>query len=242
MRDYDENLYKKSCPVCNSETYIWGCTDFNKSCEELNGTYLDYCGVPIYYLKCHSCEHLFTTDFDDWDLEDFQENIYNENYIEVDPEYNGQRSLRDKEMFVQLINHNKSLEILDYGAGPGVFGQELKKLGYNVESWDPLWMKEPEWDQNKKFDIVTAFEVLEHSPTPEKTIKEIHSFLKPNGKILITTLVNDILQQRRDPAYWYIAPRNGHVCMYSNKSLEKLFSLVGMNVKHLAWNTHLAYY
>lgn len=242
MRDYDENLYKKSCTICGSDTYIWGCVDFNKSCEELNNKFLDYSGVPIYYLKCTNCNHIFSTDFDDWDHEDFKENIYNEHYIEVDPEYSGARSLRDVQWFTKSINYDKSLNILDYGAGPAVFGKELVKDGYNVESWDPLWGTDITWEQDKKFDLITAFEVLEHSPTPIRTIKEIHGYLAPQGKILITTLANDILQDKRDPTYWYLAPRNGHVCMYSNRSIEILFSLVGMKVQHLAWNTHLAYY
>lgn len=242
MRDYNEDLYKKNCPICENKSYIWGCVDFNKSCEELNGKYLEYSGVPIYYLKCGTCDHIFSTDFDDWDLEDFKENIYNEHYIEVDPEYNGTRSLRDVKMLMQMTNNNKNFSILDYGAGPGVFGNELKKQGYDIESWDPLWLTPPSWDQNKKFDIITAFEVLEHSPNPKQTLLDMHKWLKPDGKILITTLVNDIMQGKRDPTYWYLSPRNGHVSMFSNQSLEKLFKTVNMKVQHLAWNTHLASY
>lgn len=240
MRDYNPELYKKKCKVCEKETSIWGCVDFNKSCEELNGKYLDYAGVPIYYLKCNSCSHIFSTDFDDWDIEDFKENIYNEDYILVDPEYDGTRSKRDVEWFTKAINFNKNLKILDYGAGTGIFGQELVTQGYDVTSYDPLWNNQEINIPEKHFDIITAFEVLEHSPTPNQTIFDIYKYLKPQGKIIITTLVNDILQGKRDPTYWYLSPRNGHVAMFSNKSLEILFSKINMSVKHLAWNTHLA--
>lgn len=242
MKPYDSEIYKKPCTVCGNETSIWGVVDFNKSCEEQNGTYLDYCGVAIYYLKCNHCNHLFTPDFDDWSKEDFLDNIYNEDYLLVDPEYNGARSLRDVEWFSRAIGYNKNISILDYGAGPAVFGSELLKQGYQIESWDPMWNKPVSWDQNKRFDMITAFEVLEHSPTPKETLKEMIQWLKPGGQILITTLSNDILQGKRDPTYWYLAPRNGHVSMFSNKSLEELFSTVGMKVQHLAWNTHLASY
>jgi SAM-dependent methyltransferase len=237
MRDYNPDIYNKNCPICDNATSIWGCVDFNKSCEELNGTYLDYCGVPIYYLKCQHCNHIFSTDFDDWDFEDFKENIYNDDYIVVDPEYDGTRSKRDAEMFLKMINYNKNIDILDYGSGNGFFEKELTTQGYNIHSYDPLWENIDLSD--KKFDIITAFEVLEHSNKPLDTLNELCNFLKPNGKILITTLVNDILQGKRDPTYWYLAPRNGHVSMFSNKSLEILFSKKGFSVKHLAWNTHL---
>jgi len=242
MKPYDPELYKKPCPVCNSESSIWGCVDFNKTCEENNGTYLEYAGVAVYYLQCTKCQHLFTPDFDDWDKEDFLSNIYNDDYILADPEYSGVRSLRDVEWFTKAIQNDKSLEILDFGAGPAVFGKELIKRGYKVESWDPLWETDPTWPADKKFDLITAFEVLEHSPTPKATLADMVKWLNPNGRILITTLANDILQGRRDPTYWYLAPRNGHVAMFSNKSIDELFSSVGMKVQHLAWNTHLATY
>ena len=105
-----------------------------------------------------------------------------------------------------------------------------------------MWAEGPTWDKDERFDLITAFEVLEHTPTPKETLLDMHQWLKPTGQILITTLANDIMQEKRDPTYWYLAPRNGHVSMFSNKSIELLFSEVGMKVQHLAWNTHLATY
>ena len=52
------------------------------------------------------------------------------------------------------------------------------------------------------------------------------------------TLSNDIIRDE-GVNYWYLAPRNGHVCMYSNDSLQILFDKVGMSVQHLAPNTHI---
>jgi SAM-dependent methyltransferase len=242
MNDYNPELYKKPCTVCTGPTSIWGVVDYNKSCEEQHGKYLEYAGVAIYYLKCHHCGHLFTPDFDDWSTQDFLDNIYNEDYHMVDPEYDGTRSTRDAEWFAQSMANNKHLDIMDYGAGTGIFGKQLKDKGFKVESWDPLWNKPVPWDSQRRFDFITAFEVLEHSPSPRETVKQMVQWLKPSGQILITTLSNDILQGKRDPSYWYLAPRNGHVAMFSNKSIQELFATVGMKVQHLALNTHLATY
>jgi SAM-dependent methyltransferase len=236
MTDYHDT----NCKICNQPTSIWGVVDFNKNCEERNGMYLPYTGVPIYYLKCRSCEFIFTTDFDDWDHEDFKANIYNDDYITVDPEYNGTRSINDARWFMNNMRVSKDASILDYGAGPAVMGQELAKQGYKVDSWDPFWDTLPTWDQDKKFDLIMAFEVMEHTPTPRETLADMLQWLKPDGKILLATCSADIMQGKRDPTFWYLSPRNGHVCMYSDQSLDVLFNQVGMKCIHDPWNIHLA--
>jgi hypothetical protein len=242
MKDSYKNYHDIKCKICNSDTSIWGCVDFNKNCEERNGMYLPYTGVAIYYLKCNHCDYLFSVDFDEWSKEDFKDNIYNNDYIIVDPEYNGQRSINDAKFFVNNLTVPKHLDILDYGAGPAVLGTELVEQGYRVESWDPMWGTDPTWDQDKKFDLVMAWEVMEHTPTPKETLEEMMTWLKPNGSILLCTLSTGIMQDKRDPAFWYLSPRNGHVCMYSDKSLDTLFAQVGMRVQHDPWSIHIATY
>ena len=242
MRLSTVNYYEVKCKICNHDTSIWGCVDFNKNCEERNGMYLPYTGVAIYYLKCNHCEFLFSPDFDAWSKDDFKDLIYNDDYIVVDPEYNGKRSVNDAQYFLNRLQISKDLSILDYGAGPAVLGQELAKHGYTVDSWDPMWGTDPDWSADKKFDLIMAWEVLEHTPTPIETLEEMHSWLAPGGSILLATCSTGIMQGRRDPAFWYLSPRNGHVCMYSDRSLDVLFSKFGMKVQHDPWNIHLATY
>ena len=100
--------------------------------------------------------------------------------------------------------------------------------------------KAPSWHEGKKFDFIMAFEVMEHTPTPTETIREMKQWLKPNGSMIIGTLSNDIMEGKRDINHWYLSPRNGHVCMYSNRSLDELFSQIGMTVTHYPWNIHIA--
>jgi len=227
------------CKVCGGNTKVYGIVDFNKSCEELNGKFLPYSGQAVYYHQCTNCQFIFTTDFDNWTLTDFSDKIYNDDYELVDPEYWETRPKNLAKWIQPLLNGNKELNIFDYGAGTAVFGDELEDQGYTVDSWDPLW--EDPLDESKKnsYDVVTAFEVLEHSPTPFETAKEIADFSKKGeGQLVIMTLANDIIRGE-GVNYWYLAPRNGHVCMHSNKSIEILFDKLGMYVQHLAPNTHI---
>lgn len=90
----------------------------------------------------------------------------------------------------------------------------MQEHGYNfVTSYDPFANpKRPEG----LFDLVTAFEVVEHSPRPMDTFREMKEFLASDGAILISQTIqpNNIDDIRC--AWWYAAPRNGHVTTYSD--------------------------
>lgn len=226
------------CKICGSETTILGSKDFNKACESENSRVFPPSELQIYYHQCTNCQFIFTIDFDGWTKEAFLEKIYNDEYIKVDPEYVSIRPTRCVDSIITRLRGNKSLSILDYGAGTNVFSDKLRSHGFNAEGWDPMW-ETASIPENKHFDIITAFEVLEHTPTPVETTKEIVSFLKPeSGKIIISTLVSNI-SGFNGIQYWYIGPRNGHVCMHSNRSLDVMFDQVGMKISHDSISEHV---
>jgi hypothetical protein len=236
--DVSVQQHNKSCKVCGSESEVWGSVDFNKTSSGV----MPHFGVDIPFLLCKSCGFLFTRTFDKWTKQEFLENIYNDNYTKIDEGYNGIRSLRVADWFTGIVT-DKSLPILDYGAGNQTLGNELNSRGYNVSSWDPMWGSLPAWSSDTRFKLITAFEVFEHTPDPVETLKEMVEWLTPlSGQILISTYVNDVMAPRRDTGHWYLTPCGGHVCMHSLKSIETLFALVGMRVKHLSESEHLAYY
>src|SRR5579875_2261389 len=76
-----------ACKVCGGPSPLFGVVDFHKSCIEAQGRRLAYAGAPIYYRRCQRCAFLFTTAFDAWDFDAFRCNIYNDDYLTVDPDY-----------------------------------------------------------------------------------------------------------------------------------------------------------
>jgi 2-polyprenyl-6-hydroxyphenyl methylase/3-demethylubiquinone-9 3-methyltransferase len=228
------------CKICGAPSALFGVVDFHKSCIEAQGKRLPLSGCPIYYRRCSQCAFTFTTAFDTWDWDAFHAHIYNDEYIVVDPDFVELRPANNAQLIANSFPDAKtSIQILDYGGGNGVLASRLRDAGFSAATYDPFssFNAVPA----EKFDLISCFEVLEHVPTPQKTIEIMVSLLKQPGAILFSTLV----QPKEFPSiglnWWYAGPRNGHVSLFSTHALALLFKPYGMKVASFNENLHLAY-
>jgi len=127
---------------------------------------------------------------------------------------------------------------VDYGSGGGPMSRVLRERGIDAVSWDPV--DNEALPEGKTFDVVTCFEVFEHAASTQSTTREILGLLAPDGVVVFSALTADHLPYH-DVGYWYIAPRNGHITIYSRKALKTLFALFGYKVHHFNDNVHKAY-
>jgi len=116
--------------------------------------------------------------------------------------------------------------MLDYGSGAGVFVTRMRELGFrSIEGYDPF--SSPSRPKGQ-FDIITCFEVIEHTADPCGTLADIVSLLKPDGCVVLSqTLQPDNILSLRG-AWWYLAPRNGHISTYTAQALETLGRRFGL--------------
>ncbi len=218
---------ESACKVCAGPASRFDVVDFNKHCAETNAYQFGLAGVPVYYSRCGDCGFIFTRHFDDWDTARFARDIYNQDYVKVDPEYASARPLRAAEHFAAVFPEARDLSILDYGAGSGIFARRLDELGFaRVENFDPY--SNPA-RPSSTFDVITCVEVMEHAPDPHATLRDMQSFAHEKTRIVFTTLMqpDDIESVRA--AWWYIAPRNGHVSIHSARSLDALAAAHGLH-------------
>ncbi|HWZ52996.1 MAG TPA: tetratricopeptide repeat protein [Granulicella sp.] len=226
------------CKVCQGASRLFGVVDFNKSCIELQGRTLPLVGYPVYYRRCEQCGFLFTTSFDAWTPEVFQRHIYNDAYIEVDPDFVEVRPASNARMIAtDFGGFRASISLLDYGGGAGVLAQRLRAQGFRAATYDPFssFNEMPA----ETFDLITCFEVMEHVPFPKETVATMVSLLKNKGVIIFSTLVQPAGFESL--SWWYSSPRNGHISLYSSTSLTRLFDPHGMKVKSFSEGMHLAY-
>jgi 2-polyprenyl-6-hydroxyphenyl methylase/3-demethylubiquinone-9 3-methyltransferase len=72
------------CPVCQGAPVPLGAVDFNKNCEEARGRRLPPAGRLVKYVICRACGFAWAPEFAAWTPADFQRDIYNAGYGEVD--------------------------------------------------------------------------------------------------------------------------------------------------------------
>ena len=208
------------CKICGGPSHLFDVVDFNKQCAEKNPYALGLSGVPVQYSRCAGCEFIFTRHFDGWDARRFARDVYNDDYAKVDGEYASIRPLRVAGHFAMRFPHAKTLSILDYGSGSSVFTERLNALGFErTADYDPY--ARPSRPPGP-FDIVTCIEVMEHTPDPHGTMRDLITFAHADTAILFTTLTQPADIEQRRGGWWYIAPRNGHVSIYSEDALEAL--------------------
>ncbi|MDR3515178.1 MAG: class I SAM-dependent methyltransferase [Azospirillaceae bacterium] len=226
------------CKICGRESPLFSVHDFTKSCLEANGTKLPLSGIPIYYRQCRQCGFIFTDAFDDWSKDEFSTHIYNSDYAIVDPDVTGLRPKNNAVMINGAFGKQKdAIRVLDYGGGNGDLAVALRSCGFSVETYDPFsqFSEKP----SGAFNLITAFEVFEHSLSPHDLLDDISSYHPVDALVLFSTLVTEADPVNIARNSWYVAPRNGHVSIYARSSLNLLFSQHGYQWLSASGDTHI---
>ena len=101
---------------------------------------------------------------------------------------------------------------LDFGSGPGpTLGPMLTEAGLIVHLYDPFYAPDSEvW--HRRYDFITASEVIEHLHTPQQELARLFSVLAPGGYLAIMTRWVKSRSSFADSRY---IRDPTHVCFYS---------------------------
>lgn len=230
-----------ACPICAGKAVAHDVVDFSKSCVEGSGTFLPLCGVPIYYFLCGQCGLCFAPEMYRWTPDEFGRKIYNEEYTLVDPDWIEARPRGNAQHLAELFGaQGAGIRHLDYGGGIGLLSDLLQGAGWNSRSYDPFVDRDVRLEDLGKFDLITSFEVFEHVPDSLRLIDELASLLDENGLIYFSTLVTEgNIAPHQRLTWWYAAPRNGHITLYTRNSLAILGARQGFRFGSITTNLHL---
>lgn len=215
---------RRPCPVCGAPCSPLGIVDFNKCCEERRGLTLRPSGRDIVYLLCERCAFCFSPDFATWKPEDFAREIYNDDYVRVDPDYADVRPRASANFLLSSFGDRiKGIRHLDYGGGAGLMSRLLREAGWDSLSYDPFADPDVDPELLGQFELITCFEVFEHVADVNALARMLASRLADNGLLIFSTLVSDgCLTRGRPIDWWYASPRNGHISLFSSRSLAIL--------------------
>lgn len=134
-------------------------------------------------------------------------------------------------------------KLLDVGCGDGQFGAEAQQRGwepYGVELNPPAAKRARERGltmvegllqdaelPSAPFDLVTAWDVIEHVPEPRPFVERLASLVAPGGLLVVTTLNRRSLVARAFRGRWSMVAVD-HFTYWDARSLTKAFDDTGL--------------
>lgn len=207
-------MNERICPCCNNHAHF-----------RLNKKGTAYC-------QCTSCRTVFS------------DPLPNDNLVGGGNEE--ARNVEQNHLRIERIDgmargmDKKDVQILDFGCGNFMLGNDLIKAGYNCTGFDAyneLYSRLPE---KNKYHICTMIECAEHLSSPFVEFDVIYRSLLPNGILMVESSFIEVADQEGIELenFFYLDPAPGHSTLFSWHGLDVLMCLKGFKpITH--WNRHV---
>ncbi|MFC1780891.1 class I SAM-dependent methyltransferase, partial [Planctomycetota bacterium] len=150
------------------------------------------------------------------------------------------------EYVLRSLNENTAL--LDVGCGSGKFLDEVKKLtktqicgvdisktavqtaeeNFGLDIFHGIITEAPFEDDS--FDLITAWQYLEHVPSPLQVLQKFQQLLKPNGICIISIPNFCSINAKIFKDKWYCLDCPRHLYIYTPDTINKLMEKAGLVV------------
>lgn len=217
------------CPVCSSK---------NSNLELASRDHRNENSKPEYkYFRCGKCKSLFLESLNI--KKNFYKKAYKKSYYSQGSGLKGTLETwystytnSIKKGIIDEFASDKKVSIIDVGSGNLRFLQSLNEEKYSKYSIDinptdseGLDVKSIVGDFNKhnfagqKFDMVTAWHVIEHIPEPTVFFQKLNFILNNKGIAVISTPLIDSLGYKIAKSKWYHLDAPRHIVLFNEKSL-----------------------
>jgi len=106
---------------------------------------------------------------------------------------------------------------LDFGSGTGpVISRMLQKKNYDIVPYDPFFAPDASVLKST-YDYIVCCEVMEHFHDPKGEIDRLTSLLKPNGLLVVMTLLYDETIEFKN---WHYRKDPTHIFIYTEETIR----------------------
>lgn len=221
-REHTEDSATTKCRLCAGPTkYLWRRLILRK--------------YDVAYFQCETCGSLQT------------EAPY---WLDEAYSYNGtasdtgacQRSLEGSlamSAILELLEFRPDSACLDYGAGMGLYARLMRDRGWNYLAYDkyalPYYMDKFRAEPtDRKWEMISAFEVFEHLPRPGDTLRLILEAAK--DYVFFATELWNVRWGAQAQSWHYLSTDDGqHVFFYTHEALEMIAQMHGYEFHNLGF-------
>ncbi len=232
-------MYQKleECPSCKHTlfTNYLICNDYSVSQESFA------------LVQCSRCKLVFTNPRPD--EKRIIEYYKSDNYIShsnksnnlINTVYRISRYFTLRTKYHLIKKYVKTGSILDFGSGTGHFIEYMSDKGWNATGYEPNTLPPTnsqvtyldnftKINSDSKYEIITAWHVIEHVHELQKTIKQLRKSLGKNGYLIIAVPNLNSYDAKHYKQHWaaYDTPR--HLYHFSQKSFNTLISNLKMKI------------
>jgi len=229
-----------TCPVCSGQSFkdYLVCKDYTTTGEE-------------FHLKqCNFCDFVLTDPKPD--EQEIQKYYQSDKYIShtggkknlFDIAYKLARkiALGGKRRSIEKYSNGKT--ILDFGCGTGAFLQEMKNHYWQVAGVEPNKLANDKASETtdsriyrsltevneKAFDVITLWHVLEHLHDLNESLQKFNSLLSESGTIFVAVPNFESDDARHYKSFWaaYDVPR--HLWHFNKANMKQLLEKNGFNL------------
>ena len=244
----------RNCPVCE-ETYFKDfleVTDYMITKEKFK------------IVECDSCGFHFTNPIPEADK--IGEYYKSEAYVShssnkkglINYLYNKVREITLKEKVKWVLNETDGKALLDIGSGTGHFLKAVNENGFKGIGLEPdaeardfahknnhvrsSSQEELYNIEDRSFDVITMWHVLEHVYDLRKDLQKIHDILKSGGKLFIAVPNMNSYDARFYKEFWaaYDVPR--HLYHFKQNDISRLLLDFGFDLKKVIPMKYDSYY
>lgn len=139
--------------------------------------------------------------------------------------------------------------VLDIGCASGTFLDLMREKGWEIEAieLDKAMVEKlkgknikvferpfEEFSSDKKYKLITMFDVLEHIPDLKTTFKKIHELLDDDGVLALITPNFNSTQRKLFGKKWFQFKPQEHIQYFSPYTLAKAIEPYGLEIVHVS--------